>query len=90
VLVAGKGDIVTANLTITPERQKLVDFTAAGLGNVSEVVVTGPDSPKLDSLDDLSGKQALWARWRSHERWHSGQVGGGAPRPAAAVLFIVR
>ena len=26
-LVAGKGDIAAANLTITPERQKLVDFT---------------------------------------------------------------
>ena len=29
-LAAGKGDIAAANLTITPERQKLVDFTAAG------------------------------------------------------------
>jgi len=58
-LVEGKGDIIAANLTITPERQKLVDFTAAGLSNVSEVVVTGPDSPKLDSLDDLSGKEAF-------------------------------
>ena len=26
-LAAGKGDIAAANLTITPERQKLVDFT---------------------------------------------------------------
>ena len=58
-LVAGKGDIIAANLTITPERQKLVDFTAAGMSNVSEVVVTGPDSPKLDSLADLSGKEAF-------------------------------
>ena len=30
-LAAGKGDIVSANLTITPERQKLVDFTTASL-----------------------------------------------------------
>ena len=30
-LAAGKGDIVAANLTITPERQKLVDFTVADL-----------------------------------------------------------
>ena len=29
-LAAGKGDIAAANLTITPERQKLVDFTVAG------------------------------------------------------------
>ena len=58
-LAAGKGDIAAANLTITPERQKLVDFTVAGLSNVSEVAVTGPASPKVASLDDLSGKQVF-------------------------------
>ncbi len=58
-LAAGKGDIAAANLTITPERQKLVDFTAAGLSDVSEVVVSGPASPKVASLDDLSGKQVF-------------------------------
>jgi membrane-bound lytic murein transglycosylase MltF len=58
-LAAGKGDIAAANLTITPERQKLVDFTASGLGNVSEVAVSGPASPKLASLDDLSGKEVF-------------------------------
>ena len=55
-LAAGKGDIAAANLTITPERQKLVDFSAAGLSNVREIVVSGPVSPKVASLDDLSGK----------------------------------
>jgi membrane-bound lytic murein transglycosylase MltF len=55
-LVAGKGDIAAGNITITPERRKLVDFTVAGLSNVSEVVVTGPASPQVSSLDDLSGK----------------------------------
>ena len=55
-LAAGKGDIAAAGLTITPESRKLVDFTAAGMSNVSEVVVTGPDSPTIASVDDLSGK----------------------------------
>ena len=55
-LAAGKGDIAAANLTITPARQKIVDFSAAGLTNVSEVAVTGPASPPIASLDDLSGK----------------------------------
>ena len=36
-----------------------MDFTAAGLSNVSEVVVTGPASPKIASLDDLSGKEVF-------------------------------
>jgi len=55
-LAAGKGDIAAAGLTITPERRKLVDFSAAGMTNVNEVVVTGPASPKIASLEDLSGK----------------------------------
>jgi ABC-type amino acid transport substrate-binding protein len=56
-LAAGKGDIVAANLTITPERQKLVDFTSAAMANVSEILVSGPASPKIASLDDLAGQE---------------------------------
>jgi membrane-bound lytic murein transglycosylase MltF len=58
-LLEGKGDIAAANLTVTPERQKRVDFSAAGLSNVSEVVVTGPASPALATLDDLAGKEVF-------------------------------
>lgn len=58
-LAAGKGDIAAAGLTITPESRKLVDFTAAGMRDVSEVVVTGPDSPNITGVDDLSGKSVF-------------------------------
>jgi membrane-bound lytic murein transglycosylase MltF len=58
-LAAGKGDIAAAGLTITPERQKLVDFSGAALSNVSEVVVSGPASPNVANLDDLSGKDVF-------------------------------
>jgi Bacterial extracellular solute-binding proteins, family 3 len=58
-LAAGKGDIAAANLPITPERQKLADFTVSGLANVSEVAVSGPGSPKIASLDELSGKEVF-------------------------------
>ena len=61
-LAAGKGDIVSANLTSTPERQKLVDFTSASIANVSEIVVSGPASPKVASLDDLSGQASFRAQ----------------------------
>ena len=56
-LVAGRGDIAAANLTVTPERSQMVDFGDALLSNVSEVVVTGPTAPPLTSLDDLGGQQ---------------------------------
>jgi membrane-bound lytic murein transglycosylase MltF len=56
-LAAGLGDIAAANLTITPERQEVVDFSDAGVEKVSELVVTGPSSPELTSIEDLSGQQ---------------------------------
>jgi membrane-bound lytic murein transglycosylase MltF len=53
----GYADIAVGNLTITPERQKTLDFIpAGGMPPVAEIVVTGPKSPRIDSLDDLSGK----------------------------------
>jgi membrane-bound lytic murein transglycosylase MltF len=58
-LVAGRGDIAAANLTSTPERQKLVDFAAPVFTGVSEIVVTGPQSPVIKTLDDLAGKDVF-------------------------------
>ena len=58
-LAAGKGDIAVANLTITPERQKLVDFSSPVYPNVSELLVSGPASPAVSSLADLSGKEVF-------------------------------
>jgi membrane-bound lytic murein transglycosylase MltF len=54
-LLAGKGDAIAANLTITPERQAQVDFTSPWITGVKEIVVTGPAAPQLAKLDDLAG-----------------------------------
>src|SRR5262245_14505837 len=56
-LLSGRGDIAAANLTITPARQRQVDFSAPFLSGVSELIVTGPTAPPLKTLDDLSGKE---------------------------------
>lgn len=53
----GRGDLAVANLTITPERLEKVDFSDPFLTNVSEVPVTGPESPEIKTLDDLAGKE---------------------------------
>ncbi len=58
-LKAGKLDLVVAQLTVTPERQKLVDFSNPTRQNVNEVVVTGPGSPPVGSVEDLSGKRVF-------------------------------
>jgi membrane-bound lytic murein transglycosylase MltF len=55
-LAEGKGDIAAANLTITPSREAMVDFTEPVLSDAREVVLTGPASPALSTLDDLAGK----------------------------------
>src|SRR4051794_19062838 len=55
-LVKGRGDIVVAGITVTPERAKLVDFTMPTLKNVDEIVVTGPGAPAIGSVADLSGR----------------------------------
>ncbi|MFZ1416314.1 MAG: lytic transglycosylase F [Defluviicoccus sp.] len=58
-LVAGKGDIAASNLTITKERQKLVDFSTPVYRNVSELVVSGPTSPAISTVADLAGKEVF-------------------------------
>ncbi|MDQ0141839.1 membrane-bound lytic murein transglycosylase MltF [Cupriavidus necator] len=56
-LAAGLGDIAAGNLTETEARLKLVDFAAPrDRKPVRELIVTGPKSPALKSLDDLAGK----------------------------------
>lgn len=60
-LVAGRVDFVQAQLTVTPERQKIVDFTDPTRKNIDEVVVTGPGAPPIASVEDLSG-QMLFVR----------------------------
>ena len=44
-LVDGRGDIAVANLTITPQRQKQVDFSDPLTSGVKELLVTGPAAP---------------------------------------------
>ena len=59
-LLAGLGDIVAAGFTITTERDKVVDFAIpATTKAVSEIVVTGPQSPQLTSIADLAGKEVF-------------------------------
>lgn len=56
-LAQGYGDIAAANLTITDERKKIVDFSDPFLKNVKEIVVTRKDVPDLKSSMDLAGKE---------------------------------
>jgi membrane-bound lytic murein transglycosylase MltF len=55
-LAAGRGDLAVAATTVTPERLKIADFSDPLATGVKEIAVTGPKSPELHTVDDLSGK----------------------------------
>lgn len=54
-LVQGYGDIAAAGLTITPEREKEVDFTIPYRTDVQEVIVSNTRSFTPKNLEDLAG-----------------------------------
>lgn len=66
-LVEGRGDVAAAGLTITAEREKLIDFTDPTSKKISEVLVTGPTAPPVNSIDDLAG-QTIYVRASSSYR----------------------
>ncbi|HTI39892.1 MAG TPA: lytic transglycosylase F [Vicinamibacterales bacterium] len=58
-LLDGRGDIIMADMTVTPERIRQITFTEPWIAGVDEIVVTSPDGPAIDTLDDLSGKEVF-------------------------------
>jgi membrane-bound lytic murein transglycosylase MltF len=61
-LLEGRGDVAIANLTITPERLKQVDFSDPTRRDVTEIVVTGPGAEPIATVEDLSGKEVYVRR----------------------------
>ncbi|MCB9275011.1 MAG: lytic transglycosylase F [Lewinellaceae bacterium] len=55
-LLEGYGDIVVANLTVTPQRLEKVAFSEPVLSGAREVVVTPKGVPPLTRLQELQGK----------------------------------
>ncbi len=68
-LTQGRVDCVVAQVIVRPELKAIVDFTRPTRTNVSEVVVTGPGSPAIASVEDLSGKD-VYAR-KDSSAWES-------------------
>ena len=66
-LAAGRGDIAAASLTVTAARQQQVDFANPLMTGVREVVVTGPATPLLETVEDLSGVEVFVRPASSHQ-----------------------
>lgn len=62
----GRGDIAASNLTITPARQEQVTFTTPLYPKVKELLISGPSSPRVENLEQLSGKTVFVRRSSSY------------------------
>ena len=71
-LLEGRADIAAASLTITPERQALIDFADPLVTGVNEIVVTGPAAPAIDASADLEGVELHMRRSSSY--WEHAQA----------------
>ena len=58
-LLEGRGDLVAAAITVTPERQQRVDFGTPMFTGINEIVVSGPQSPEVARVEDLAGQEVF-------------------------------
>lgn len=65
-VVSGHGDIAAAGITITEQRRLKVEFSRPMSREISEVVITGPATPALSSLEDLAGTPVFVKQGSSH------------------------
>jgi len=65
-LITGHGDVAFANLTVTPERSQLVDFSTPFTKKVRELLVTGPSAVDVVEVTDLAGQELVVPRASSY------------------------
>ena len=63
-MVAGLGDIAAYGIPITEKNRQFVDFTTSTIAGLKIIAVTGPGAPKLERVEDLSGKE-VWVNFES-------------------------
>lgn len=67
LLEEGYADFAYAGMNITEERKEKVDFSMPTISGLNEIVVGSQASPKLNTLDDLSGKEIYLREGSSYE-----------------------
>ena len=65
-LLAGRGDLIAADLTPTRDRLALLDFTRPLLKDIDEVIVENSTGEPLASIDDISGREIFVRRSSSY------------------------
>ncbi len=59
LLTGGHADMIASGYTITPEREKLVDFSSPTITGIKDIVVGGPSAPPIHSIADLAGQHVF-------------------------------
>jgi membrane-bound lytic murein transglycosylase MltF len=59
LLTGGHADMIASGYTITPEREKLVDFSSPTVTGIKDIVIGGPSAPPIHSIADLSGQHVF-------------------------------
>lgn len=65
-LQTGKADIVVASLSVTPEREKVIDFSVPYAQILA--VVAGPKGVQINGFDDLKGKRVATTRGSNNDK----------------------
>jgi polar amino acid transport system substrate-binding protein len=65
-LQTGKADLVISSLSVTPEREKVIDFSTPYAQ--IQAVVAAPKSMAIKSFSDLTGKRVATARGTTNDR----------------------
>jgi polar amino acid transport system substrate-binding protein len=65
-LQTGKADIVISSLSVTPEREKVIDFSVPYAHILS--VIAGPKSVGIKGFEDLAGKRVASTRGTTNDK----------------------
>ncbi len=65
-LLEGRGDLAVANLTVTAERRRKVDFSDPFIEGVAELVISRADVPPIRRLEDMAGRTVTVRRSSSY------------------------
>lgn len=83
-LVAGKGDIIGAGMTITPEREESVDFSEVYFTSAQYMIL--PADSTLATLEDLKGKTIGVQTGTTGDLFIDGEIKDGALKDSGATL----
>ncbi len=84
MLLAGKGDVISANLTVTNQRKKQLAFTQPFI-KTHEYLLMGKNNKNLPSGKDLNGREVVIQKSRSY---HKTALGLKKAYPGLKIRYI--